>query len=144
MAYATNPVVHFMTRKLPPFPRLCALCHLDLKFRCMRQVVGSHSKAARCHLLDCRSFPVSVCLFFIPHLILSTFARITFGAYSVHGDCQGSMCFVGDGTEGHRACSESSHDLFFGLNLLQGNGDLFFKFKQASQSHCILALLVNF
>src|SRR5690606_12635485 len=98
------------------FTRLGSLRHFDLQLIGICQVVAGYAKPSGSNLLDGRALPVSIFFFLKSYFVFSTFTAVTLSADAVHGNSQGSVCFIRDGTKGHRPGSEALEDFFSRLN----------------------------
>src|SRR5690606_40602010 len=70
------PFIYLMPRKLTTFTRFCSLCHLDLQFVCIGQIVACDTKTSGGYLLDGRAFPVAVGSLFEANFIFTTFTAV--------------------------------------------------------------------
>ena len=100
---------------------LCTLCHFDLNFFGIVQIVDMHAKAAGSHLLDGGRTAVAVRKRLIPIRIFTALAAVGLTAQTVHGDSQTFVRFLADRTVAHRAGFETLHDAFDRLDFIDGD-----------------------
>ena len=105
------------------FARLCALCHLDLDLSCGYQIAAGHTETSAGYLLDRRAAVLIRSGRCDTLIALTAFTGIALAMQMVHRDRQCLMCFLRNGTVGHRTGLETFYDLgcrfyFFDRNCL--------------------------
>ena len=100
---------------------LCTLCHFDLNFFGIVQIVDMHAKAAGSHLLDGRRTAVAVRKRLIPIRIFTALAAVGLPAQAVHGNGKTFMGFLADGAIAHRAGLKPLDDAFNRFDLIDGD-----------------------
>ncbi len=135
---------HLVPGELAALAGLGALGHLDLEVVGIDQVLRGDAEAARRHLLDRRAHRVAAGQADVAGRILAALAGVGFAADAVHGDGQGGVRLVGDGSQRHGPGGEALDDLAGGLDLVEGDGDLgVLDLEEPAQGHEPLALIVD-
>ena len=128
------------SRKVAAFARLGTLGELDLQIGGMYQVVASHAEARRCDLLDLAVAQRIVdAVFGFP-----AFAGVGTCADGVHGDGEGLVRLLRDGSVAHGAGGETLDDLAGRLNLADVNRFVIgLELHQAAQRHQTVGSVVD-
>ena len=93
MTHPGNGLIHLMTGKLAALTRLRSLCHFDLQFIGVHQIIGGHTESAGRHLLDRAPPQIAVLITGKPCFVFAPLTGIRLAADPVHGDCQGLVRF---------------------------------------------------
>ncbi|AJX01694.1 hypothetical protein BM45_3124 [Burkholderia mallei] len=162
---------HLVARQLAAFARLRALRHLDLDLVGRREILGRHTEAARCDLLDLRAQRIAFLQRDVAHdlvadhrfqrvadldrnaaqlvaiavLVLAAFARVRLAADAVHRDRERRMRLGADRAERHRARREALDDLLRRLDFVDRNRlrRVDPELEQAAQRHVALRLIID-
>ena len=139
VAHPRDGLIHLVAGKLPAFPGLGPLRHLDLQFVGVHQVVGGHPEAPGSHLFHRAAALGPETLFVFPAL-----AGVGLAADAVHGDGQGLVGFFRNRAERHGPGGEALDDVdgrlhFFERNRIRGCLD----FQQAAQRRELAVLPVD-
>ena len=121
MSGLCNPRINLFTRKMSTLTGLCALCHLDLNFLCAYQILTGYSESSGCHLLNCGTLIQSILTNRQTVNALTTFTGIGLSMKGIHGNCQCLMCFLGNGTIGHRTGFKPGYDGIHILDFIDRN-----------------------
>ena len=140
-----DPGIDLISRELSAFARLRTLGHLDLDLFRTDQILTRHAKSSAGHLLDgAAAIGFSR---FDDHAgeILAAFSSIALGMQIVHGDCQGLVRFLGDGTIAHGAGLEALYNLRCWLYLGQRNAAILWEieFQETAQMHGRVVFLID-
>ena len=122
IAHLGDPWIDLPSGQLAPFTRLGPLGHLDLQLFCLSEVIAGHAEPARGHLFDRAVARIPIGVGNVTRRILTSLARVALAADAVHGDGEGFMRFLADGTVRHRAGLEAFDDRFHRFHFLDGNG----------------------
>ena len=138
-----HPWVHLGAWQLAALTGLGALGHLDLEFLGIDQILAGHTKAPGCHLLDGGILGVAVGQGNKTFRIFAALAGVGLAAQTVHGDGQGLMGLLGDGSIAHRAGLEPLHDGLDRFHLFDGDGARRLEVEESSQCGPMLELLID-
>ena len=120
------------SRKVAAFARLGTLGELDLQIGGMHQIVAGHAEARRCDLLDLAVTQRIVDAVFG----FSAFAGVGTCADGVHGDGEGLVRLLRDGSVAHGAGGETLDDLAGRLDFADVNRfAIGLELHQAAQRH---------
>ncbi len=117
-----NPGVHLVARQLAAFAGLGTLRHFDLNVVGIHQIFTGYTKAARCHLFDCRTLRVAVGQHHVAFGVFAAFAGVALAADAVHGHGE---CFVGFGADRaitHRTGGKPFHDVAYRFHFVNRHG----------------------
>jgi hypothetical protein len=95
MPHPRNDIIHLVPRQLAAFARLGPLCHLDLEFIGIDEIVRRHPESSRCHLLDGTAPRIAVGVGDEASFVFPALAGVGSAADPVHGDGQRLMRFFG-------------------------------------------------
>ena len=144
MAHLGDPRIDLGARQLPALARFRALRHLDLQVVGVHQVFAGHAETAGRHLLDGAAPQVAVLIRCVTGGVFAALAGIGLAADTVHGDSQGLVGFLADGTVGHGAGGEALHYVLDRFHFLQGYGlRCRFELHQPAQGGHIAALVIH-
>src|SRR5208283_1324201 len=110
---------HLVARQLSAFTRLRALRHLDLYLFRARKICRSHTKAARCNLLDRAVWPIPIFATMETLRIFAPFPGIRFSTNLVHRNREALMGFRTECAKRHPGGRKPAPDLFNRLNLFE-------------------------
>ena len=122
MARFRNHLVYFKARQLTAFTRFGPLCHFDLYFIGIHQILRCYAETSRSYLLDGATQTGSV---FAGRKACAVFASLTCVAASVnpvHGNGHCLMRFFADRPVTHGTRHKAVHDAFYRFNLIYRNG----------------------
>ena len=144
MAETSDHFVDFVAGKLPALAGLSSLCHLDLQFVCIHQVIRGDSEAGGGHLLHGATPEVAVRIGLEPLLVFPALAGVRLAADSIHRDRQRFVRFFTNGPERHCACRKALYDFLGGLDFINGYRRVaLFQLHQPAQRTEIRALIVD-
>ena len=143
VAHLSDPFIYFVAGELAPFTWFGALCHFDLEFIRIAEVVAGDAKTPGGHLLDGGALPVVIGLAGEADIVFASFAAVAFGADAVHGDGEGGVRFMGNRTKGHGTGSKAPQDVFYGFHLFYRDGGAAAEGEQPAEGEGLLALLVD-
>jgi hypothetical protein len=138
-----DPGINLGAGELSAFAGLRALCHLDLDFAGVDEVVARDAEAAGGDLFDGGVFGVAVGERDEALGIFAAFAGVGFSADAVHRDGERLVGFLRDGAVGHRAGFEAGEDFFDGLDFVDRDGVGGLEVEHAAERAVVLALLVD-
>ena len=103
------------------FARFRALGHFDLQLPGIDKVMARHAETSTGHLLDRRIFRIAVRFQNVACRIFAAFAGVALAPEAVHGNGEGFVRLLGNGTIAHCAGLETFDEAFDGFHLVEGN-----------------------
>ena len=144
VAHLGDPGIDLAARQLAALAGLRALGHLDLEIVGAGEVLAGHAEASRGHLLDGAAARIAVGIEPVARRVLAALAGVGPGAHAVHGDGQGLVGLLADGSVGHGAGREALDDRLDGLDLLERHRrGRRFQLEKPAERREVLALLVH-
>ena len=117
-----NPGVHLVARQLAAFAGLGTLRHFYLNVVSIHQIFTGYTKAARCHLFDCRTLRVAVGQHHVAFGVFATFASVALAADAVHRHGEGFVGFGADRAIAHGAGGKPFHDVAHRFDFVDRHG----------------------
>ena len=111
MAHFGNHGIDLVAWQLATFAGLCPLSNLDLHHVRIDQILGRHTKAAGCHLLDGRAHGVAIGHRLVAVALFTAFTGVRLAANPVHGNRQCCMGLTRNRAVGHSARGKTLHDI---------------------------------
>src|SRR5215212_7737366 len=102
MPSASDDRVDLVAGQLSAFAGFCTLSDLDLQLRRIYEILGRHSKAGRCNLLD-----GAVAIGAEARWIFAALSAVAAATELIHGDRESLVCFGAQRAKRHRTGAES-------------------------------------
>ncbi len=106
-----DPGIDLLTGELSAFARFGSLGDLDLQLARVDEILGRHAEAPAGDLLHGAAAAVSAGQGHVAGRVFASLPAVAHTAQAVHGDGQGFVGLLADGTEGHRSRNEALDDL---------------------------------
>ena len=118
MSCLCNPRIYFTARKMSALTRFSTLCHFNLNFFCILQVMNMNTETSRCNLLNSTAAAVTVFIRNISFRVFTALTAVWLTAKSVHCDCKTFVCFLWNWTVWHSTGLETLNNAFHAFNLI--------------------------
>ena len=144
MAGLGDNFIDLVAGQLAAFTGLGALRHFDLEFVGVDQIVGGDAESSAGYLLHGTAAQVAIFVALETLFVFAALAGVGHAADAVHGDGEGFMRFLADGTEAHGAGGEALDDFLGRLHFFERNGLwVVLEMKEAAQGAEMLVLIVD-
>ena len=140
MTSLTDRRIYLFARQLTAFTRFGPLSTFNLQFFRINQVFGRYAETTGGNLLDFTTTTIPIRQWFITSRIFTTFAGITHGSQTVHGNGNRFMRFFTDGTVTHGTAFEAFYDGFNRFHFFNGNtaANREVKIQQTAKSYMVI------